>query len=106
MRENPCRYCINGMTFKGKAVPGECGTCDNYKKHMEYLISQRKFEPGERIFSLDELVNQRFVFIGNSEKSHPKHSGFVQSMQLRTVNDYIQRGMIYKAIYKGGTQYE
>lgn len=52
MKRNPCRYCILGQELRGKYYPKystECGSCENLKKHREYLEKHRKFFEGEPI---------------------------------------------------------
>lgn len=63
MKQNPCRYCALSYEYKGKHYQGskECRQCENIKKHKEYLKSQRKFEIGEPIKTLDELLEQEWL---------------------------------------------
>lgn len=61
MRQNPCRYCALAYEYKNihrMSYSQECYRCENRKKHEEYLKSKRKFEIGEQIQSLNELLQQ------------------------------------------------
>lgn len=58
-------------------------------------MSKSKYEKGEKIRSLDELRNQKFVYLPFGIR----HAGFVQSMSFRTLCMYMDRG-IYKAKLK------
>lgn len=63
---------------------------------MEYLQSQHKFTVGEPITSLDELLNQEFVFWGDKTR----HIEVIKSLMLRTVLKGINNKWFYKAIKK------
>lgn len=58
------------------------------------MMYKRKYTKGEKITSLDELVQQEFVYW------HDKitHQGWVTSWQLRMACLAIQNGVIFKAI--------
>lgn len=58
-------------------------------------MSKAKYEKGERITSLDELRNQKYVYLPFGIR----HAGFVQSMQFRQLCMYLDMG-IYKAKLK------
>ena len=58
---------------------------------------KRKYKVGERIESLDELVQQDFVYLFGDSARSIRHISVVQSMTLRTVMDFLKRG-IYKAV--------
>ena len=98
IRQNPCRYCALGYTDKyGRSYPSfrdECYQCENNKKHKEYLTSQRKFQQGDPITTMDDLLNQKWV-IWNG---FTKHIEFIKSFQLRFVFDMLNKKTIYKAI--------
>lgn len=99
MKVNPCRYCALSVEFKGKHHPSwkkECGGCDNLKKHKEYLQSQRMFEKGEQITDISELLKEEWLIFGEMTK----HIEAFKSMPLRIVIDFINRGVIYKAVRK------
>lgn len=64
VRQNPCRYCAFSYNHKGKHGPSyenKCYECENRKSHEKYLKSQRMFDEGETITSLDELLQQEWV---------------------------------------------
>ena len=74
----------------------ECSECENRKMHEEYLKSKRKFEEGDRICSVDELLKEEWLMLGG----YPKHIEVFKSMPLRTVLMFLNRSGIYKAIRK------
>lgn len=102
MKQNPCRYCALANEHKGRHLPRfwdeKCAKCEYNKKHKEYLKSQRKFEIGEPIKDLCELMKQNYVFIGFSDI--PKHIEVIKSWQFRIVMKTLEAGHFYKAIRK------
>lgn len=58
---------------------------------------KRKYKVGERIESLDELVQQQYVYLFGDSPRSIRHISVVQSMTLRTVMGFLKRG-IYKAV--------
>ena len=65
-------------------------------KHEQKLEKRRKYTKGEIITSLDVLVQQDFVYIG--EKIYNR--GWFLSMQARLVDMYVKKGWVYMAIKK------
>ena len=57
-------------------------------------MSRRKYRPGPKITSLNELMEQEFVYWNN--KITPK--GWFQSWQIRMAQCAIDRGIIRQAI--------
>lgn len=57
------------------------------------LTMSRNFSKGARIISLDEFVTQEFVYV----RDRLYHSGFVNSWQIRLVNNLIKQGCVYHA---------
>lgn len=101
MKQNPCRYCALAYEYKGKHKPRyaePCRQCENIKKHKEYLESQRKFEIGEPIKSLQELMEQTYIYCGRTDV--PKHIEVIKSWQFRIVMKTLEAGHFYKAIRK------
>lgn len=99
MRQNPCRYCALAFVYKGKHIRSnteECLKCENIKKHNEYLQSKRKFEEGDPITSIQELLEQEWVMWFHSTK----HIEMFKSMTLRAVLNFINMGAIRKAVRK------
>lgn len=98
MKQNPCRYCALSYEYKGKHYQGskECRQCENIKKHKEYLKSHRKFEVGEPIKTLDELLEQEWVIWGYKTT----HIEVIKSLQLRLVLRLLENNSICKAIKK------
>ena len=56
-------------------------------------MSKRKYKKGERIWTLEELDRQEFVFFQNKVY----HKGFWQSWQYRWVLEKLKRGQFFKA---------
>lgn len=99
MKQNPCRYCALSYEHRGRhyrSYEPQCYECENLKSHIEYLKSQRKYEIGEKINSLDDLLNQKFVYLGKSNR--PMHIEAVKSFQLRSVLQCLERGGFYMAV--------
>lgn len=100
MKQNPCRYCAISTKYKNRNEPSlgrkECSDCENRKRHEEYLKSKRKFDLGDRIYSLDELLQHEWLMFGG----YPKHIEVFKSMPLRVVLMFLNGSGIYKAIEK------
>ena len=102
MKTNPCRYCFYGVERNGKYKPShrrsECYDCKNLEKHKEYLKSHRKYKIGQPITSIDELMNQKYIYMvhGMSEKIY--HHGFFGSWQLRYAKGLINQRHLYTAV--------
>lgn len=99
MRQNPCRYCAVSMLYKGGHGPTwtpECRNCEKRKKHQEYLQKKRKFEKGEVITSVEDLLKQEWVMLGESTR----HIEVLKSMPLRVVLMFLNGNKIYKAMRK------
>jgi hypothetical protein len=99
MRQNPCRYCSSSVDIKGKhsaSFSEKCCECDYRKQHMEYLKKHRKFDEGEPITSLDELLKQEWVMWYHITK----HIEVIKHNQLSTVLKWLENGAIHKAIRK------
>lgn len=97
VKVNPCRYCALHTIYKSRHEPGggeQCRNCKNLLKHKEYLKSQRKFEAGEFITNLDELLSQTWVmFYGRV-----KHIKVIKCFQLDTIERLIDGNAFRKAI--------
>lgn len=99
MKQNPCRFCALSVEYKGRYSPSwkkECGECENYEKHKEYLLSKRKFEKGERITTLEELQEQEWVIWG----VQTKHIKVIMSFPFEMVIRQLNGGNFYKAVRK------
>lgn len=98
LKQNPCRYCANHLEYKGRNVAGwECKQdCEFYSQHQEYLKSKRMYEIGEQITSMSELMEQTYVFWGQSLK----HIEAIRSWQYRLTERALNGGSFYKAIKK------
>lgn len=55
---------------------------------------RRKYDKGDKITSLDELVQQEFVYWNDKIT----HRGWATSWQIRMAYNAIQKGIIFKAI--------
>lgn len=99
MKQNPCRYCSLAVNVNGRhysCILGKSGECDYGKQHMEYLKKNRKFEEGEPITSLEELLKQEWVMWYHSTK----HIEVIKHTQLSTVLKWLDNGAFHKAIRK------
>ena len=99
MKQNPCRYCALSWEHNGKHYPSykpPCSECENIKKHKEYLKSQRKFEEGTLITSLDELLKEEWVMWYHQTR----HIEVIKHTQLITVLNWLTIGAFHKAIRK------
>ena len=61
-----------------------------------------KYVKGERITTIDELMEQDFVIFNNGTGSQDKcyNKGWYQCWQLRMASLYVNTGRIYKAIIR------
>lgn len=100
MKVNPCRYCYLAMSYNGKHFANytkkECCSCENRKKHRDYLDSKRKFSRGKTITNLDDLLKCEWVLFHGSTK----HVEVIKSMPLRTVLMFLRCGAISEAVKK------
>jgi len=69
---------------------------DKLAEHFVKLEKKRKYRKGERITSIDEMLEQEFVYWNDKIT----HNGWFGSWQLRMTKMAIERGIIYKAIKK------
>lgn len=100
MRPNPCYDCDKSVVWQNRHYPKHMSFCKSCKKRMKYeadLQSKRKYEAGDPIVSVDELLKQKLVIWNGSTKNIE----IVKSLQLRTVLQLLERGMFKKAIRKG-----
>lgn len=58
--------------------------------------SRAKYQKGERITSLDELMAQNFIYCFDKITHH----GWFQSWNMRLADQYIKRGVLFKAVRK------
>lgn len=100
MKQNPCRYCALAREYKGRHFPSffdkKCAICEYSKRHNEYLKSQRKYEAGEPIKTIDELLEQEWVMWG--EKT--THIEVIKNLQLRFILKLLDNNWFRKAIRK------
>lgn len=54
---------------------------------------KRKFKKGSRIKSLNELMSQEFIYLGDKIT----HNGWFGCWQLNMAKTMIDRGMLFKA---------
>ena len=66
------------------------------EQHEQELEKRRKYRQGDAITSLDELLQQEFVYLPWGIR----HIGCVKSLQLRFILDLIENKRIWKAIKK------
>lgn len=100
MKQNPCRYCELSTKYtnnrSGPSHKKECSECERYEKHKQYLQSKRKFEEGETITKIDELLKQEWVMLYHATK----HIEVLKHMNIATVLKWLESGAIHKAIRK------
>ena len=77
-------------------LPKSAQNARTFKKHREYLLSQRKFAEGEQITSIEELLKQEWVMWYHSTK----HIEVFKNMQLNLVLKFLKNGAFRKAIRK------
>ena len=70
------------------------------EKHREKLEKRRMFSKGEKITTLEELLNETWV-ICNGRTWHIKA---VMNLQMIVVLNWLSNGLFYKAIRKGETE--
>lgn len=58
---------------------------------------KRKYKVGDRINSLDELVEETYVYAFGTIPRGIRHISVIESMTLRTVKWFLDRG-VYKAV--------
>lgn len=101
VKRNPCRNCPSA--FHDDAVGrhiskfGEpCWSCEKIRSYKKYLESKRKYKAGSVITSFEELLEQTWVmWFGRT-----RHVEVLKSMPVRTVENFIKRGALQKAIRK------
>lgn len=101
MRQNPCRYCcLSFQNSKGIYHPSpfeiRCDDCKNLNEHLEYLKKHQKFDIGEPITSIDELLKQEWGMY----RRRTKHIEVFKHMQLATVLRGLELGHFHKAVRK------
>lgn len=57
-------------------------------------MSKKKYEPGRRIWSMDELVQLKVAFIFGKCRNR----SFIISQQARTLDRELAAGRVYRAI--------
>lgn len=95
--KNPCRNCKNCYVWKNRHTPSfkdECNKCERYIQYKQFLQSQRKFEAGEPIKTIDELLSQEWVIWNGMTR----HIEFVKNNQLNVVLQWLDKGFIRKAV--------
>lgn len=62
------------------------------------MAYKRKYKKGEQITSIDELMEQEFIYCHHKVT----HKGWFGSWQLRFAKQMIERGILFKAIKREG----
>ena len=57
----------------------------------------KKYTPGQRITSVDELLKQDMIYVIHGEHIKPYHKGWFLSWPLRTALRYLESGVLYRA---------
>lgn len=77
-------------------IPTYKETYEKVKKHYDKLESKRKYYKGDVITTLDELLEQKFVYWWD----RIKHINVVKSLQFRMVLSLLEDKRFSKAIKK------
>lgn len=77
-------------------IPPYKETYEKVKKHYDKLESKRKYYKGDVITTLDELLEQKFVYWWD----RIKHINVVKSLQFRMVLSLLEDKRFSKAIKK------
>jgi hypothetical protein len=64
------------------------------------LFAIRKYKKGDPITSLDELMKQEFIYY----RHKITHKGWFMSWPLRSVENYISAGRLFKAVKVVGNE--
>ena len=57
----------------------------------------KKYTPGQRITSMDELAEQDMIYFVSGGYCKPYHKGWFLSWSLRTAHYYLEKGVLYRA---------
>mgnify|MGYP005894127827 CR=1 FL=1 len=101
MSKNPCTNCNNAFEYYSRHFPNrrtcrECKCCEKRSHYEEYLKSRRKYEVGDPIKNIDELLKQDVVmFCGRT-----KNIAFIKNFQLQFILNCLSTGRICKAVKK------
>lgn len=90
------RYIDKIIAYRNYNLISDEEAVEMIHKHEETLEKQRKYEKGEPIETLDQLVNQDFIYLNNKIYNH---SWFL-SWQLSYTNELIISKKLFKAIKK------
>lgn len=58
------------------------------------MAYKRKYRKGKRIYSLDELAKQEWIYVFDKIT----HNGWFMSWQFRMAQSFLQRGNLYYAL--------
>lgn len=100
MKQNPCRYCALAREYKGRHFPSffdvKCAECEYNKQHNLYLRSKRKYEAGEPIKNIDELLAQEWVIW----RDKATHIEVIKNLQLRFILKSLENNWFLIAVRK------
>ena len=105
MRKNPCRHCSLHTEYKNRCYHGyseQCYTCKDLASHKAYLKTRKKYDTGEPITNIRDLLNETWV-IWNGRA---KHIEVVKSLTLRTVLQLLDKRILKKAVPKSTRKVE
>lgn len=60
-------------------------------------MSKKKYEKGDKVKSVSELLEHDFFIMSMPKNEKTLHAGFVRSWQLQTCDKLIRHGMLYIA---------
>lgn len=98
----PCRRCkepheeypyTSGRILYACPIESSCKKLENYQRNLE---KRRKYEQGDVITSIEQLIKTRFVWYNYK----PMSVGVLLNMQARLVIRWVYTGMLYEAVLK------
>ena len=80
-------------TLKTSAMYGRI-TTNEYVLEVYFMAYKRKYRPGAKITSLDELEREEFIYCNGKIM----HEGWFKSWPFRLANNYIKWGSLRYAV--------
>ena len=99
VKSNPCRYCSSACHDEEKHVhipsfDPSCTECNYRKLYEEHLRKKRKYIEGKIVKSLEELLEQKVVFLNGIQKTIHQ----VKEVKLNTIEKNIKNGAYKRAV--------
>lgn len=101
MSKNPCANCNNAFEYNSRHFPNrlscrECKCCEKRSHYEDHLKSRRKYEVGDPIKNIDELLKQDVVMFHGLTRN----IAFIKNLQLQFILNCLSTGKICKAVKK------